>query len=195
MNGLEWNNYIRDLHQYITEQDKRIKELESRLNQMEKQVQDKSKNTIEKIEYHFDQLKIENLDGTLHIGLSPNDLEKSIEEFGIQQSSMPNYQTPAKQALLSSLTDYIQKEGPELIRKLANQYNQPIDEGFLSIMLDDMKKQLPQRIAFYEQEANGDRNINSEEQLKAYISEKIKNEISKSLVKYMQNNEQKGGNQ
>ncbi|WP_106498058.1 spore germination protein GerPC [Lentibacillus sp. Marseille-P4043] len=193
MNGNEWTTYFYDLHQHIQEQGKKIKELESKLDQVETISKEKNKNTIEKIEYNFDQLKIERLEGTLHIGLSPSDLA-NIDDLGINQTNPANFQPPMKQSLLSDLSQHINQEGPALIQDLANQYRKPVDEGFQSIMLQDIEKQLPQRIAFYEQEAK-DQNINSEDQLTAYITEQIKNEIYQSLVNYMQNNEQKGADQ
>lgn len=194
MNGNEWTNYFYDLQQHIKDQDNKIKALESRLGQVEKTAQEKNKHTIEKIEYNFDQLKIERLDGTLHIGLSPSDLA-NMDDLGINQTNPADFQPPMKQALLSDLNDHITQEGPKIIQHLANQYRQPIDEGFQSMMLHDMEKQLPQRIAFYEQEAKKNQQINSEDQLKAYITEQVKHEIYQSLVTYMQENEQKGEDQ
>lgn len=37
---------------------------------------------VDKIEYKFDQLKVESLDGTLNIGLNPTDLN-NIDEFAV----------------------------------------------------------------------------------------------------------------
>ncbi|GGB39612.1 hypothetical protein F3157_07275 [Virgibacillus dakarensis] len=200
MNGNEWTNYFYDLHQHMKEQDKKIKKLESRLNQVEQIAQEKNKNTIEKIEYNFDQLKIERLDGTLHIGLTPSDLA-NIDDLGINQANQANQgdqvgvEQPIKQTLLTDLSRYLSKEGPTLIQHLAEQYRNPVDKGFQSIMLQDIEKQLPHRIAFYEQEARKNNKVVSEDQLTAYITEQIKQEIYQSLVSYMQGNEQKGEDQ
>ncbi|WP_099157234.1 spore germination protein GerPC [Virgibacillus ndiopensis] len=191
MNGNEWTNYVYDLHQYIQKQDQEINQLKSRVTQLEQDIRDKNTNTIEKIEYHFDQLKIENLDGTLHIGLSPSDLA-NIEDLGVPKENQPNYQPPMKQQLQSDLSQYLQQTGPSMIRDLATQYNKPVDNAFQSMLLDDIEKQLPHRIAFYEQEAKNKRGMRSEESLQTYITDQIKNEIYQSLLKYMQKNEQKG---
>ncbi|SDR90385.1 Spore germination protein GerPC [Paenibacillaceae bacterium GAS479] len=48
--------------------------------------------TIEKLEYNFDQLKVEQLDGTLNIGMTAPS-ESQLQEFG--QMSLPNKQTNA----------------------------------------------------------------------------------------------------
>ncbi|WP_188455260.1 spore germination protein GerPC [Virgibacillus oceani] len=194
MNGNEWTNYVYDLHQYIQKQDDEINKLKTRVTQLEQDVREKNSNTIEKIEYHFDQLKIENLDGTLHIGLSPSDLA-NIGDIGIPKGTQPNYQPPMKQQLVSNLSQHLQQNGPPMIRDLAIQYNKPIDNGFQSMLLNDIEKQLPHRIAFYEQEAKNKRGINSDESLQAYITDQVKNEIYQSLLKYMQKNDHKGEEQ
>lgn len=77
----EWYNYISSLHQLsgeqsnkLTELEEKIKMIEEKLNQLDQSDEKQSKHTIDKIEYHFDQLKIDHLNGALHIGLSPEDL-------------------------------------------------------------------------------------------------------------------------
>ncbi|MEC5423656.1 spore germination protein GerPC [Virgibacillus sp. C22-A2] len=191
MNGNDWTTYMYNLHQYMEKQDKIIKLLETKIEQIEKDLQNKQNNNIEKIEYKFDQLKIEHLDGTLHIGLSPNDLA-NIDGLGVNQHTQPSYPPPLKQSLVSELGTYLQESGPSLIQDLALQYNTSFDEAYQSILLDDIQKQLPQRIAFYEQESvKTNRNRNAE-QLRQYITKEIKNEIYQSLLTYMQTNEQKG---
>lgn len=83
----EWYNFIHELHQLTEKHNQQIKQFEktvenmqNKLNALEKTTQERNKHMIDKIEYHFDQLKIEHLDGTLHIGMSPNDLE-NIEDL------------------------------------------------------------------------------------------------------------------
>jgi len=83
----EWYNFFFDLHQLSIKQGKKIKQLEMKVAACEKKLFEfenehstDHQQMIHKIEYHFDQLKIEHLNGTLHIGLSPSDL-KNIENF------------------------------------------------------------------------------------------------------------------
>lgn len=193
MNGSGWNNYMHDLHQYIEEQAKIIKKLEARMETLEKAVPEKSNHTtIEKIEYKFDQLKIEHLDGTLHIGMSPSDLANMDDFNGQQPQQQPNYQMPFKQKLTSELNGYLKETGPSLIRNLSAQHHYSIDEAYQSILLQDIAKQLPERVAYYEQEAVKSNQSGSMEQLRLYITDRIKNEINQSLMQYMQTNGQKG---
>lgn len=194
MNSHEWNNYIYDLHHHITKQEKLIEALEKRMHKLEKDFQEKNTNTIEKIEYNFDQLKIEHLDGTLHIGLSPNDLA-NIEDFNVHQNQLQKKEPPLKQKLITELSSYIHEKGPALIGDFSATYNHPIDEEFQLMMIQDIEKQLPGRISLYEQEALKDSAITNDQQAKRYISDQIKNEIHQSLLNYIQTNRNKGEDQ
>ncbi|WP_165767968.1 spore germination protein GerPC [Virgibacillus indicus] len=194
MNGNEWTNYIYDLHQHITEQEKKMEALEKRLLKLENDFQERNTNTIEKIEYNFDQLKIEHLDGTLHIGISPNDLA-NIEDFNVHQNPLQKKEPPLKQKLISELSGYIHENGPSLIQDFSAKYNHPIDDDFQLMMIQDIEKQLPGRISLYEQEALKDSTITNDQQSKQYISDQIKHEIHQSLLNYIQTNRRKGEDQ
>src|SRR5699024_7941328 len=116
MNGNDWTNYFYDLHQHIRQQDNKIKQLEFRLREMEENDQDRPNTTIEKIEYNFDQLKIERLDGTLHIGLTPSDPE-NIDDFGVnKEQSGGNSPTAMEHTLQSDLQQQIHQDGPAIIQ-------------------------------------------------------------------------------
>ncbi|RYG72611.1 hypothetical protein EU245_09780 [Lentibacillus lipolyticus] len=181
----DWNYYIYHLHQRMNEQDQIIHSLESRLERLENEKNQQSQQTIEKVEYNFDQLKIENLDGTLHIGLSPNDLQ-DIEDFSVPDAG----KSPLNQQLSSELNTYLNHHGEELIRDIAAQHQIPPENFDPVVLTEDIAKQLPERIAFYEKEARNKQPDFNEEQLKSHITEQIKREIHHSLNKYMEGNEQ-----
>lgn len=178
----DWNSYMYNILKRIEEQDRKVKSLESRLGQLEQK--ETNQNTIEKIEYNFDQLKIENLDGTLHIGLSPNDL-KDIEDL-----SIPHEKNPFKEELLSDLNLYLNENGPHLIRSIAEQNNFSTGDTDPTILIQDMVKQLPERIAFYEEECKRNNQEFTEDQKKQHIAEQIKSEIQHSLYTYLERNDQ-----
>ncbi|AXI08749.1 hypothetical protein CUC15_07400 [Oceanobacillus zhaokaii] len=191
MYGNDWNNYLSELQYYMKQQDEKIKVLEDRINTLEKEAAEHKAPHIEKIEYKFDQLKIEHLAGTLHIGLTPSDLE-NIENLGIQQTSPPNYPMPLKQELTGELQQYLRETGPSIISNLAVTYNKPLDESFQAILFEDINKQLPSRISYYEQEALKQNHALGSDQFRAFITEKIKHEINQSLQNYMQSPEKAG---
>ncbi|HLS09668.1 spore germination protein GerPC [Lentibacillus sp.] len=184
MNG--WNQYMYNLYQRIDKQDRIIESLETRLQQLENNHNShQSRQTVEKIEYHFDQLKIENLDGTLHIGLTPDDLN-NIEDLSVPDTE----NTTIKQQLLPDLNTYLNENGEQLIRDLAARNQVSMDKIDPDILLQDMAKQLPERIAHYEAEAGHNRQAMNVDQLKSHISDRIKHEIYHSLDKYLKGIEQ-----
>ncbi|GAA0448197.1 MAG: spore germination protein GerPC [Bacillota bacterium] len=192
MNNNDWSKYIYDLHEHMKQQENLIQTLMSRVNQLEDSLQAAKSNKIEKVEYHFDQLKIEHLDGTLHIGLSPQDLA-NLEDTGFpNQPDIPNYQPPLKQTLQSELGNYLHETGPSIIRQLAREHSVNLNDGYPSVLIQDIEKQLPGRIAFHENEATQNGNLKSREELHAYISDNIKSEIQKSLAHFMHTKKNKG---
>ena len=61
--------------------------MQKKIQSLEKQVsefQNRPPVHIDRMEYKFDQLKVETLEGTLNIGLNPSDLQ------GIEDFSVPN---------------------------------------------------------------------------------------------------------
>ena len=59
---------------YIYQQDKVLRDLQKKIQTIEETVSDLKKRPsvkVERMEYKFDQLKVETLEGTLNIGLNP----------------------------------------------------------------------------------------------------------------------------
>lgn len=75
------------LFQRIQELEQRLEQSIQRTEQLEKELAElRSKPPIH-VEYHFDQLKVSRLDGTLNIGLSPQAM-KDIESFEVPAPGM-----------------------------------------------------------------------------------------------------------
>ncbi|GAA0438103.1 spore germination protein GerPC [Lentibacillus halophilus] len=179
-----WNDYIYYLHQRIDEQDQRIRSLETRMQVAENHKDDNKQQTVEKVEYNFDQLKIENLEGTLHIGLSPDDMK------GIEDLSVPDTETsPIHQQLNSELNTYLNRNGEQLVREIASQHQISPETIDSTVLIEDIAKQLPDRIAFYEQEAKRHQRNLHDDETKSYIADQIKHEIRHSLSNYMEGND------
>jgi len=104
-------NYIQQVHQYVQQMSSYIQQQEGRIAQLEKNVQELQQKIkelgeqppikIDKIEYKFEQLKIDSLDGTLNIGLNPltpDNLEDIIinekPEVTFSQGAQPQGQPP-----------------------------------------------------------------------------------------------------
>ncbi|WP_163537104.1 spore germination protein GerPC [Gracilibacillus sp. YIM 98692] len=169
MNDQNLYYYLSQLQQQMNQLHDHINSLEARLKQIEQSSSNKT--NIEKLEYHFDQLKIERLDGTLHIGVTPDELQQ-MDDFSLplQQSMPPTIQ--------EEINQYMENEIPSYIQELEQEYQHSLDNQFRQALIDDIKKQLPQRIEYYQQ-ANMPPN-----QLHQHVTSNVKNEMIQGLRKW-----------
>ncbi|MDR6554340.1 spore germination protein GerPC [Paenibacillus qinlingensis] len=89
-NTITWQQWAQQLCGYVDMQKQRIDKLEQTVNKLQadlKAMKDEKRIHIDKIEYNFDQLKVEKLDGTLTIGISPSALDQ-IEDFSVNGNSL-----------------------------------------------------------------------------------------------------------
>lgn len=185
------------LYQFITEQNKRVSNLETLIQELQQEVsalKEKPSINVESIEYRFDQLKVETLEGTLNIGLNPSDLEK-IEDFAVEgQPSAPI--PPVKQvdmedmqkSLMPRVIDYIQKEVPRIISDTELQLGISLDESYYELIKEDIKKQMPQRIQFYVQSMPVyQERQQGESAWEEKIFAKVKSDINNAIHAFMSN--------
>ncbi|SER86138.1 spore germination protein PC [Gracilibacillus ureilyticus] len=161
--------YVNQLQQHIQQLQLEINSLETRISQLE-QKEGSPKTTIEKLEYHFDQLKIERLDGTLHIGISPEDLNQT-DDFSLP---FPNHPSPN---YLQELNQYTETELPQFIGQLEEEYQYRLTDDYRKILLDDIRKQLPGRISYY-----ASRNDNDQ----SWVVQQVIGELHHGLHKWFQ---------
>ncbi|MEZ2716652.1 spore germination protein GerPC [Niallia circulans] len=163
-----------DFYEYSVKMRHYLQQLEKRIIDLEKQVaaltndltaiKEKPTVHIERIDYSFDQLKVETLEGTLNIGLNPEDLS-NIEELAINpsspisQSHAPFYPPIDPKQMMNRSMDieeemnqFIQLELPDIIRKKQLELNMSEEESYVTFIQDDISKQLPTRIQYYLQQ-------------------------------------------
>lgn len=156
MNNYDFYEYIRRLHLFVEAQDTRLKHLEEVVNNLSKEINDlknKPSINVERIEYKFDQLKVETLEGTLNIGLNPTDLQ-GIEDFTVQGNQVANSPSPADQfQLIMRMEQRVLNTLDKDVRSIISLYEQEketkIEESYVTFILDDIKKQLHKRIEYY----------------------------------------------
>ncbi|WP_339149583.1 MULTISPECIES: spore germination protein GerPC [unclassified Sutcliffiella] len=178
-----YNNYqyfyqsqqqIQQLQQVVENQTKQISTLEELVKLMQKeiiQLKEKPSMNIERIEYKFDQLKVETLEGTLNIGLTPGS-SGEIEDFIVTQN---NLEVPVSQrnqnlakGIEADLREYLEKNGETKIKHIAKQQGRTLEDHYYDFMIQDVNKQLPSRV-------NHKLNtITAEAVQKGYNDEKIK---------------------
>jgi spore germination protein PC len=149
----DYSQYFQWLQMCIQAQEQRILALENALQKIKqemKQLNEKQSIHVDKIEYKFDQLKVETLEGTLNIGLNPSDLA-GIEDFAVQNQSLTTPLSPKDQMhrtmkIEEAIYRYLETDLPQLVERAQRELAvQPNDE-YLTFIKQDIIKQLPLRI-------------------------------------------------
>lgn len=170
----ESQQHIKQLQNIVEKQTKQITMLEEILNKMQQeiiQIKEKPSMNIEKIEYKFDQLKVETLEGTLNIGLTPGSTGE-IEDFIVTKNNLevpiPQRNQQLAKGIETDLRNHLTKNGHETIKGIANKQGKNLEEHYYDFMIQDVCKQLPSRINHC---LNA---VTSEAVEKGYSDEKIK---------------------
>ncbi|WP_035321950.1 spore germination protein GerPC [Peribacillus kribbensis] len=183
--------YLNQLQAYLQQQETRIRNLEASLQNVNNQLQqlkDKPPVNVERIEYRFDQLKVERLDGTLNIGLNPNELQ-NIDEFAVNSAGPPPpflfpEREQAVQNICRVIQDYINTELTENLSRASK--GSPIDPSYLNFIKDDIIGQLPQKIQQYlDSTPPVERTPEQLPQILETIIEKLKIDVSQALFTFV----------
>jgi spore germination protein PC len=149
----DYSQYLQWLQMCIQAQEQRILTLENALQKMKedmKQLNEKQSIHIDKIEYKFDQLKVETLEGTLNIGLNPSELS-GIEDFAVQNQSLttpisPKHQMQRSMKVEEAIYRYLETDLPLVVEAAQKELNVQPNGEYLSFIKQDIIKQLPSRI-------------------------------------------------
>lgn len=192
--------YIQRMHSFVQSQEKRIQELEKTVKALSNELNEvKSRPSIkvDTIEYKFDQLKVETLEGTLNIGLNPSDLE-GIEDFavenkGISTNSSPKEKMKRTMELEDELFQYLETNIPSLIRDYSKDLEINIEDEHIDFIVNDIKKQIPQRIGYYfRQIPENERTPEANRKISDKILEQMKRDIQSSVHAYLRNIQNRG---
>ncbi len=179
------------LYQYIEMLNTKIVALEKQVNELSNELtslKDSPKINVEKIEYKFDQLKVESLDGTLNIGINPNNLKETIDDFVVDQNGKTKSVkdlTPYRERISSEIQSYIEKELPSLIQDNEMQFQRSLEPSYYEMIQQDLLNQMPQRIDFYLENIPFIEEKHSDGEWERKIISKIKNDIQTALYSFM----------
>ncbi|MBP0724559.1 spore gernimation protein GerPC [Bacillus sp. RG28] len=192
------------LQQLAQEQSILLTALQERIVQLEKEVSELKKRpqtVFEKVEYKFDQLKVERLEGTLNIGLNPLQAP-SIDDFTVENQSILVQKQPQFDELRQYITDRIQKHLKEdawsQIRGIEESTRSHVDDYYRQMMIDDIRNQMETRIPYYisQFEDHPDFSVNPS-LFKEEIIQKMLQDINQAFVAFLHNlpeNIRKGNN-
>ncbi|RHW43164.1 spore gernimation protein [Neobacillus notoginsengisoli] len=169
----------------------RIAALENALRCAEEEIQklkEKPPIQVGTIQYKFDQLKVETLEGTLSIGLNPQDLQ-GIEDFAVQ-NGQPGTPLPPIEMMQRSLkveeylNAYMDSELPAFISAAGEKLGLQQPEAYLSFIKNDIKKQLPGRI---ENHLRTTHSSDTDESALEKTAAELKKEIENGVLAFLTN--------
>ncbi|GMK45507.1 germination protein PC [Paenibacillus glycanilyticus] len=210
-NGLSpWQAWSLELQTKLRAQQSQIYSLEQQLavlSEQLKQLENKPTYNIEKLEYHFDQLKVEKLEGTLNIGMTPPGMpggDGDIDQLAVQQHKPNVYPaaasgiTPPSEpyaGLRAEVDRFLSQHGTQRLIALETEYGVDLDPYHRRMVLEDIRKQLPTRIHFYMQLKPGEaeagtggqeQNPQTEQEKKEMILSKTIRDADAAMQKYIQ---------
>ncbi|MBU5443526.1 spore germination protein GerPC [Paenibacillus sp. MSJ-34] len=199
-NHLHWQTeQLRRMEQRVQHLERTVKQLNETVSNLEQTVRQsqadidslkqRSHTTIERIEYKFDQLKIETLEGTLNIGIAPEG-GKSIEEFEVNGQSLDQLTGPQQTDLFDGVQQqvvrYLHEEVPRQLALAQQQHALALEANYADTVIEDIRKQIDGRIRYYisgsDYEAEGG---NPDEEM-SMIAEKVKRDIDEGLSRHIQ---------
>ncbi|MBM7659813.1 spore germination protein PC [Bacillus mesophilus] len=202
-NQYDLTGYFQQINQYIQHQQTEITSLQKSVQALQaelKELKTKPTTNIEKIEYKFDQLKVETLEGTLNIGLNPYNTDQ-VEEFAVNQGAMNVPQTPQfnpqiQERIRQSIHEHLEENGYRTIQEIEQKLGIPPNESYYDFMIEDVKRQLDGRITYYIEQTPS-QHWGTEErsgQATEQITQKLKYDIEQAFVAFIQHlpNEWKG---
>jgi spore germination protein PC len=192
----EFYQYIKRLHLFVEHQSKKIGKLEKMILDMQQEIaslKERPPVQIGNIEYKFDQLKVETLEGTLNIGLNPTDLN-DIDDFSVDQKAV-NVPIPPKQLfkrtieLENTLYQYLETDLEQIYRDAQTNLGITVDDSYFTFIKDDIKKQLSGRVAYHLKELSTTSRGEefSPEKINANVIELLKQEIQNGVFLFLKN--------
>jgi spore germination protein PC len=173
--------------QKIAEFDTELKQLKKELSEVQAQRQIH----VDKIEYKFDQLKIETLEGTLNIGISPNG-GKQIEEMMVEDKEF-ELSDPEKdqryQAVKDQVDHYLSSGCISDLKQLEANYQVILGQAYREAIIKDMRNQVDKRIEVYLDNMAHIHKNGSENEV---VFEKVKRDIQTAMERHLKSKKQGG---
>ncbi|AIK35919.1 MULTISPECIES: spore germination protein GerPC [Bacillus] len=188
--------YLQQFQQVLQKQQEAIHALEEQVQTLRKELDElkgRPSSSIGKVEYKFDQLKVENLNGTLNIGLNPFATKgQQIEDFEVDTETLkvnPETQTNPDfyQGIIQEMHRYLDEEAYSRILHFEQEQRTPLDDMYRQMMIDDIKKQMEHRLPYYLSQVQPYEEITSDPQyMKDAIIQAMKQDIDKAFLSFIQ---------
>lgn len=199
-----WQMWSLEVQNKLKEQQEQLDALNAKvlaLCDQIKQLEARPTYNIESIEYHFDQLKVEKLDGTLNIGMTapgmggdsfPGNIEQlSVPKPEVFPSASSSIPTPSGEYddIFNEMTRYLDVEVPQKLLSYENELCTPLDPYHRKIIIEDIRKQVPSRIHYYlhktDQSTDAQKAKADDDSKTASILAKTRRDTDAALLAYM----------
>ncbi|MCI3923694.1 spore germination protein GerPC [Paenibacillus sp. TRM 82003] len=137
----------------------RLKQLEERLRldgERLDAIERRPTHAVERIEYRFDQLKIESLQGTLHIGMKPDDVKSeplwSLGDTAFPEPTVTHANSNPNPPFLTVHADvhrYVSEAVPPLLGRWCDEAGVELEPEEAERVLQDLRMQVDARIEYY----------------------------------------------
>jgi spore germination protein PC len=192
----DFQYYLQQLHDTMMKQEQRIQILEETIAGLKRDLEElKNKPAIrvDKIEYKFDQLKVETLEGTLNIGLNPSDLQ-GIDSLEINDAAGPHVGPIDPKGMFRNTMEMeeevyarLELELPQLINNAEARVNQQLDENYYDFIKEDIKKQVPTRVQHHLKQTPYREEAGDKEGWKQSIIQKLLKEMENGICTFINN--------
>ena len=192
----DWFTYLQQLYSTIQSQQQQLQQLQEAVQRITAELEDFKRNppqSIGKIEYKFDQLKVENLNGTLNIGLNPfNSSGQAIEDFDVDTETLkvnPEIQVNPDfyQDILQQVARYLNEDAYSRIIEMETEQRTALDDTYRQMMIDDIQKQMEHRLPYYLSQVEQYPEITSNPQyMKEIIVQNMKKDIDQAFLAFIQ---------
>lgn len=181
------NSFYEQMLAQLRWQAQKITEFDTELKQLKKQwceVQTQRQIHVDKIEYKFDQLKIETLEGTLNIGISPTG-GKQIEEMLVEDKEI-ELSDPEKynnyQSVKDQIDHYLASGCIIDLKQLEVNHQIILGQVYREAIIKDIRNQVDKRIEVYLDNRADNHNNESENEV---IFEKVKRDIRVAIERHL----------
>ncbi|GIP02546.1 putative spore germination protein GerPC [Paenibacillus lautus] len=167
-----------------------LKEIRNEINQL----QQGNQKSTDHVEYNFDLLKIEKLEGTLNIGLTPSD-GKSLGDITVNGQPAEQLQAVAAGRDLYSnihqqVSSHLEHAVPARLEQMNPQSNHELGDQYASVMIEDIRKQLGDRINVYLQQYHSNSTAINPGDVEQMIANQMKKEIDTAVEHHLHNLQQ-----
>jgi len=196
-------NYLHHLSHVIQSLQDRLYQSEQTIQTLQNeidQLKNDNKMNVGRIEYKFDQLKIERLEGTLNIGLTPKSGEGLLDDLSVgdhpfqmgdEANSNPSYTAlnPINDKVTKRVDQFLQTECPKEIQQIERKLEFPLNDNYRLFIIEDIRKQIPFRVTQLIENSGSNSDQSSlpkgYDSLDDYLFETIKVEIRTGIEQFI----------